>query len=69
MNYARPRRRERKVNAKSGLIKEALLVSLAIFFLIQAGFEPELLFETEFWRNGFTELQRILQNVWQKITS
>tara|TARA_Y100000590_G_C15264206_1_gene842458 strand:- start:50 stop:259 length:210 start_codon:yes stop_codon:yes gene_type:complete len=69
MNYIQQDSREGKVSDESGLIKEALLMSLAIFFLIQAGFEPELLFNSEFWQNGFTELQIILQNVWQEITS
>ena len=40
-----------KVSLEKGLIKEIILVSIAVFFLVQSGFKFEQLFESEFWNN------------------
>ena len=53
----------------SGLIKQALLVSIAIFFLIQAGFQIEELSSVDFWRNLIEELKLILEQFWLYLKS
>lgn len=52
---------------QSGLIKQALLVSVAIFFLIQAGFDPELLFNENFWVSIFDIITNKLNDLFNSI--
>ena len=52
---------------ESGLIKEALLVSIAIFLLIQAGLEPQLLLEPEFWRDAVASFRDVIESIFRNI--
>ena len=48
-----------------GLIKEALLISIAIFFLVQAGVDIDSLIDPEFWRQAVVELREVLVQFWE----
>lgn len=48
---------------QTGLIKEALLVSVGIFILISSGFEISDLASTEWWQNTFQYLEDLYQKV------